>query len=147
LENLVEAKVRDLQLEMNRYANSVVSKIYREDDLERELEKCKQKLAQAQKPNSFSRLSGESMLSSTSARPSSTYSVSTERSVQQDDPDVDDDTICEVCGQKGHDILSCQLVFSDAPKAQSQKTAEVWCEDCESRSHSTLDCPHSQDVF
>lgn len=106
-----------------------------QDDLEREVERLKEKLSRKS-----SKASGESMLASNrnggrdslfsgngSARSSAVY-------------EAPEHNACEVCGEKGHDLLTCPLVFDGSgdktETAKSSKTEEaesLWCEDCESR--------------
>lgn len=77
-----------------------------------------------------------------------------------------DDHPCELCGQHGHDLASCDIVgFSAAEHAAelaattTTSTASAaepaatddqdhWCENCEVLGdHVTEDCPYGDDVF
>lgn len=52
--------------------------------------------------------------------------------------------VCEICEQPGHDIFSCSLLKDDGPAKHEE---ELVCEDCEGRGHVAANCPHSLDVF
>jgi len=131
--------VHDLNKEIAELENLVEAKIYREDDLEREIERLKEKVSRrAAKASNESREPTHS--NSNSQRTSVVHEIAA------------DELVCEVCGEKGHDLLSCHLVFDSQPKKASTvspaaKSEELWCQDCESRGHTTDNCPYSQDVF
>ncbi|KAF8530397.1 hypothetical protein BU17DRAFT_36275 [Hysterangium stoloniferum] len=142
--------VNDLNKEVNELETLVESKIYREDDLERELERYKDKLARATQ-RKLSKTSGESSL----APPSDTVSKKSATTVSEHTPP--DGDVCEICEEPGHDIFSCHLLQGDTPSTNSStrknpsvtdsESSDLWCEDCESTGHTAADCPHSMDIF
>ncbi|KDN40486.1 hypothetical protein RSAG8_08106, partial [Rhizoctonia solani AG-8 WAC10335] len=129
--------VLDLNKEITELENLVESKIYREDDLERELERCKEKLARAQKH------SGESMLTNGTSKSKSTIKVITTMADR-----------CELCESKDHDGMDCPLLDDGGEEEHTVKLpvldnerAKSWCADCEEYGHGVENCPNSQDVF
>ncbi|KAF8324452.1 uncharacterized protein EI90DRAFT_2977087 [Cantharellus anzutake] len=136
--------VHDLNKEIAELENLVEAKIYREDDLEREIERLKEKLSRR-----TAKASSESVLS----KPRETVGASnpngsTQKTLHEN---VNDDLTCEVCGERGHDLLTCHLVFDSPRKSAAPSSTpqpdESWCQDCESKGHNTETCPYSQDVF
>ncbi|KAJ7045398.1 hypothetical protein C8F04DRAFT_1388040 [Mycena alexandri] len=123
--------VHDLNKEISELEALIESKIYREDELEEELERTKDKLARQRKSSK-----GSSEVSDTRRRPGSI--ASSEIS--------DTEGVCEICEKPGHDIFSCSLLAAGAPD-DAPSSAELFCEDCESHGHVAADCPHSLDVF
>ncbi|KAG8970030.1 hypothetical protein FRC03_011829 [Tulasnella sp. 419] len=147
--------------------NLVEAKIYREDDLEREIERLKEKLSK--------RRSSKSSIESSSTshqRPSSLVSNDLHHQPHHEE-DVESGA-CELCGEKGHDIVSCEIAFSDKPSLSLNSTSpsdshtvkedvddldvdvdmdalgggDLWCDECEVLGdHVTEDCPHAMDVF
>ena len=99
--------------------------IYREDELEQEIERLNNKLARQKKK--------------TSDRPPSTASTVSEPAQQ----------VCEICERPGHDIFNCDLLKEDSGRSSRASTAstDLFCEDCEAPGHTAAECPHSQDVF
>ncbi|ELU38453.1 Pyrophosphatase domain-containing protein [Rhizoctonia solani AG-1 IA] len=150
--------VLDLNKEITELENLVESKIYREDDLERELERYKEKLARAQRP------SGESMLTNGTSKSKSNIKVVTTMADR-----------CELCESKvglhllriqstlnadsrcaiqDHDGMDCPLLHDggeDEPtvkiSAAIGKDKKGWCADCEEFGHEVDECPNSQEVF
>lgn len=58
------------------------------------------------------------------------------------------ESLCEICEQPGHDIFTCDLLKEDVPASlASDRSSGQFCSDCETWGHSSVDCPHSQDVF
>ncbi|KAK0229731.1 hypothetical protein EDD85DRAFT_122029 [Armillaria nabsnona] len=130
----------DLNKEISELEALVESKIYREDELEQEIEHLKAKLAK--KSSSSSKLSDTSSI----RRVPSTSSLAS----------LDAGAVCEICERPGHDIFSCDLLKGNAPApingtgaALNGNTTDksLFCEDCESYGHLPVDCPHSMDVF
>ncbi|QRW21287.1 CAP-Gly domain protein [Rhizoctonia solani] len=119
--------VLDLNKEITELENLVESKIYREDDLERELERYKEKLARAQRP------SGESMLTNGTSKSKSNIKVVTTMADR-----------CELCESKDHDGMDCPLLHDGAAIGKDKKG---WCADCEEFGHEVDECPNSQEVF
>jgi CAP-Gly domain-containing linker protein 1 len=100
-----------------------------QDDLEREVERLKEKLARSQKKSS------RSGIEPNGAPPPP--------------PPTSSEEVCEICEQPGHDIFNCSLL-KDEPRDSTTKLGEgkeLICEDCEGRGHVAADCPHSLDVF
>ncbi|KAK0184447.1 hypothetical protein F5146DRAFT_1006451 [Armillaria mellea] len=130
----------DLNKEISELEALVESKIYREDELEQEIEHLKAKLAK--KSSSSSKLSDTSSIRRV---PSSSSLASHDASA-----------VCEICERPGHDIFSCDLLKGDAPVPINGTRSplngnatdkSLFCEDCESYGHLPVDCPHSMDVF
>ncbi|KAG8773074.1 hypothetical protein FRC12_002746 [Ceratobasidium sp. 428] len=142
--------VLDLNKEITELENLVESKIYREDDLERELERCKEKLARATRGSS--KMSGESMLVN-----GTTNGTIKANKPPGPRPDISVITSseelnrCELCESKDHDGMDCPLlhdvhVEESGARSAGAATSE-WCEDCEEFGHTVHSCPNSQDVF
>ncbi|KAG1848637.1 hypothetical protein C8R48DRAFT_663471 [Suillus tomentosus] len=132
----------DLNKEIGELEALVESKIYREDELEQELERLKEKLSRNNKKSS------KNCLEPTDLPPrkrSSTPNIN--RSPSED--------VCEICERPGHDIFTCDLLRDETPPAREQdvvkKTngdpSDLFCVDCEGHGHVAADCPHSLDVF
>ncbi|KAH9929550.1 uncharacterized protein BXZ73DRAFT_90402 [Epithele typhae] len=134
-------QVHDLNKEIGELESLIESKIYREDELEAEIDRLKEKLAKSQKKLSKNDLPEEPL-----HRPAS--SASTMSSVGQSGEEV-----CEICERPGHDIFTCDLLKEGAPPPSSASSHfrrdedEAICEDCEERGHTAANCPHSLDVF
>ncbi|KDQ57549.1 hypothetical protein JAAARDRAFT_267809 [Jaapia argillacea MUCL 33604] len=131
--------IHDLNKEVSELETLVESKIYREDELEREVDRLKDKLSRGQKKSSKSSIDpGEARLRVVSD--------------QGPPPSIQGD-VCEICERPGHDIFSCDLLKEEVPKKlQPLKInvtdpSEMYCEDCETHGHLSKDCPHSLDVF
>ncbi|KAJ6586802.1 hypothetical protein DFH09DRAFT_1141573 [Mycena vulgaris] len=123
----------DLNKEISELEALIESKIYREDELEQELERTKDKLARQRKSSK-----GSSEVVDTRRRADSmaTSDVS------------DNEGVCEICEKPGHDIFSCSLLGAGASSdGGTSSGAELFCEDCESHGHIATNCPHSLDVF
>ncbi|KDQ21188.1 hypothetical protein BOTBODRAFT_49876 [Botryobasidium botryosum FD-172 SS1] len=120
--------VHDLNKEIAEMENLVEAK----DELEREIERLK-KASRTHKASN--KMSGESLLTGNNAIRRASI------------PESEDGEVCEICGKAGHDILTCDLVFNDSVPIASKVVSDMWCVDCESPTHSTEHCPHSQDVF
>ncbi|KAG8687648.1 hypothetical protein FRC08_011869 [Ceratobasidium sp. 394] len=141
--------ILDLNKEITELENLVESKIYREDDLERELERCKEKLARATRNSS--KLSGESMLVN--------GTNGTIKAGKPPGPRPDISVItssgelnrCELCESTDHDGMDCPLLHDvhveESGKHSAGAMTSRWCEDCEEFGHTVESCPNSQDVF
>ncbi|KAI8993927.1 hypothetical protein BD414DRAFT_457184 [Trametes punicea] len=139
-------QVHDLNKEIGELESLIESKIYREDELEREIERLKDKLARSQKKSSKTDLPEDPMRrpASSASNLSSTLGQSGEE-------------VCEICERPGHDIFTCDLLKEGAapPRMSTRMSttstqddlSEVICEDCEERGHTSANCPHSLDVF
>ncbi|KAJ7497179.1 hypothetical protein FB451DRAFT_1075615 [Mycena latifolia] len=121
----------DLNKEISELEALIESKIYREDELEQELERAKDKLARQRKSSK-----------------GSSEVVDTRRRAESMTPDVsDNEGICEICEKPGHDIFSCSLLGAGTSPDGPSSGTELFCEDCESHGHIAANCPHSLDVF
>ncbi|KII92295.1 hypothetical protein PLICRDRAFT_172397 [Plicaturopsis crispa FD-325 SS-3] len=133
--------VHDLNKEINELESLIESKIYREDELEQELERAKDKLARQKK-------SSKNGIETNDARPRGSSTASTSSASTVGEPAQD---VCEICERPGHDIFNCDLLRDDAtmlPRPdKANDPSSLFCEDCESHGHSAEDCPHSLDVF
>jgi len=140
----------DLNKEISELEALVESKIYREDELEQELERMKDKLARGQKKLSKNSLEP----TDTRHRVSSTSSIiSLDSSFGSTQPEETKQDICEICERPGHDLFNCDLLKEDTgtihrPAADKLSgNTDLFCEDCESYGHLAAICPHSLDVF
>ncbi|KAH9858881.1 hypothetical protein C2E23DRAFT_24393 [Lenzites betulinus] len=139
-------QLHDLNKEIGELESLIESKIYREDELEREVERLKDKLSRQQRKSSKTDLPEDPM-----RRPASSASTLSSNLGQAGEE------VCEICERPGHDIFTCDLLKEDAappPMSSRLSTAstqddmsEVVCEDCEERGHTAANCPHSLDVF
>lgn len=134
----------DLNKEIGELETLVESKIYREDELEQEIEQLKEKLSRSRKQGSAEPGATQRKLSISSDVASSGDEF---RSLSSD--------VCEICERPGHDIFTCNLLRDGAPVHTStskptsarDSSSERFCVDCESFGHVASDCPHSLDVF
>ncbi|CCA68518.1 related to 40S ribosomal protein S18-Coprinopsis cinerea [Serendipita indica DSM 11827] len=134
--------ISELNKEVADLESLVEAKIYREDDLEREIERLKDKLQRAQSKSSKS--SGGDYLSSKSmSRSSHTRSSTVTQQTVSKQEEEPANLKCDVCEQSGHDIFNCPILKDDSTPAAD----EPYCVDCDSHGHSTVDCPHAHDVF
>ncbi|KAK0199385.1 hypothetical protein DFS33DRAFT_1268680 [Desarmillaria ectypa] len=129
-----------LNKEISELEALVESKIYREDELEQEIEHLKAKLA---KKSSSSKINDTSSIRRV---PSTSSLASLDANA----------VVCEICERPGHDIFTCDLLKGDAPAPINGTRSSMngnavdkslFCEDCESYGHLPMDCPHSMDVF
>ena len=100
-----------------------------QDDLEREIERLKEKLAKSQKKSS----------KNANGLPSAPAIGDPPASAAEGE-------VCEICERPGHDIFTCDLLKDDNSSTR-KKPNEPYCEDCEETGHVAADCPHSLDVF
>lgn len=132
----------DLNKEISELETLVESKIYREDELEQEIERLKEKLTRNKKREPNDMVQRKLSFSSDVASSGDEF-----RSVQSD--------VCEICERPGHDIFTCSLLKDGAPAHTSTSkltpaddpSSERYCVDCENYGHVASDCPHSLDVF
>ncbi|KAF8813595.1 hypothetical protein BYT27DRAFT_7083346 [Phlegmacium glaucopus] len=129
--------VHDLNKEISELEALVESKIYREDELEQEVERLKEKISRHKKMSKSSHdlEEGRNRLSSVSSSTESSDNLSARGQV------------CEICERPGHDIFSCSMLRDDVGMNSRSSTTPMFCEDCESPGHVAADCPHSLDVF
>ncbi|KAK6981223.1 hypothetical protein R3P38DRAFT_3464352 [Favolaschia claudopus] len=127
--------VHDLNKEISELEALIESKIYREDELEQELERTKDKLARQRKSSK-----GSSEVVETRRRAGSV--------ANSEVSDTQSEGVCEICEKPGHDIFTCSLLSSGASTDDRPTSdSELFCEDCESHGHVAAECPHSLDVF
>jgi CAP-Gly domain-containing linker protein 1 len=132
------------------------SKLFRrQDELEREIERLKEKIGRYR---ASSKQAEEPTLTLSRRPPSSSGTPPTEQLYANSD-----DPVCEICGERGHDIVSCDVVFNTGISSVSRSAGtlspadssatkanedDLWCNECEVLGdHITEDCPHSMDVF
>ncbi|KAH8118910.1 hypothetical protein DFH11DRAFT_1561792 [Phellopilus nigrolimitatus] len=166
LEKKSTRTIHDLNKEVNELESLVEAKIYREDELESEVERLKQKVSKGRpsksstelsvpdqhshhsSSNSTSTINGSEHISATPAN-----AMSTSR-----DPMPSESEVCEICERPGHDIFTCDLLkdgseptispaSTSVPKNPKGTDSDLFCEDCESHGHLAANCPHSLDVF
>ncbi|KAG2355679.1 hypothetical protein BDR07DRAFT_507601 [Suillus spraguei] len=133
----------DLNKEIGELEALVESKIYREDELEQELERIKEKLSRNNKKTSKNSLEPIDL----PPRKRSPTPSNFNRSPSED--------VCEICERPGHDIFTCDLLRDDMPPSRDQNavkkmngdSSDLFCVDCEGYGHLAADCPHSLDVF
>lgn len=134
----------DLNKEISELETLVESKIYREDELEQEIERLKERLSRGKKKEGLEL--GNAIQRKLSIASTVASSDDELRSMPSED-------VCEICEQPGHDIFTCDLLKDGAPKPSKDKftavriSSEQFCVDCESYGHLATDCPHSLDVF
>ena len=59
-----------------------------------------------------------------------------------------DSDVCELCEKPGHDMFNCDaLPPLRSDTAPIDDPSDLFCEDCDTHGHTTIDCPHSMDVF
>ncbi|KAF8135507.1 hypothetical protein EV363DRAFT_797597 [Boletus edulis] len=129
----------DLNKEISELETLIESKIYREDELEQEVERLKEKLSRSKK-------------SCTDPADLQRRASSASTALSSDDDDVlsvSREDVCEICERPGHDIFTCDLLKEDAPppRAKPSLSLTLYCVDCEGYGHVAADCPHSLDVF
>ncbi|VDB83413.1 unnamed protein product [Peniophora sp. CBMAI 1063] len=151
--------IHDLNKEIGELEALVESKIYREDELEQEVERWRAKAARkssrggAPPPppaEDARRGSIASVSASTNPRASIASSIGgSSVNGHGVEPGVE---VCEICEQPGHDIFTCEALKGSgapvgAPPAGGAEVPDVFCEDCEGYGHTAAECPHSLDVF
>ena len=126
----------------------IESKIYREEELEQEVERLNAELGRS-KGSKGSPASSAPLRSSVAPSAMGLSSVPKKSDSQE---------VCEICERPGHDIFTCDLlgegtmpqgnglIGGQTPKNPSD-SSDLFCEDCESHGHVAADCPHSMDVF
>ncbi|KAG1765492.1 hypothetical protein EV702DRAFT_1204525 [Suillus placidus] len=133
----------DLNKEIGELEALVESKIYREDELEQELERLKEKLSRNNKKSTKNSLEPTDL-------PPRKRSSTPNNFNQSSSEDV-----CEICERPGHDIFTCDLLRDETPPGRNQNAvkktngdpSDLFCVDCEGHGHVAADCPHSLDVF
>jgi chromosome segregation ATPase len=138
LEKKSAKTISELNKEVADLESLVEAKIYREDDLEREVERLKDKVQRLQsKTSSKSTSGGDGLGKSTSNRGNHTRSSTvTQQTVTKEEP-VHTSAVCEICEQAGHDIFSCPLLKDDDSTTSKASSADMYCVDCDSRTHNS----------
>ena len=172
LRDRLEAAERErdaLRSEVTELESLLESKIFHEEELEKDLEKLRKE--QARTVPLQRRLSGKEDRPHSVTPPS--QSPPDVPRVQEPAPEIDESLWCEICEEKGHDILGCKAVFGDKP-TQRRSTATLsgfgkvgmgerrsvgYCENCDRWDHTTegnvfiyfrdadVDCPYGGDTF
>ena len=148
LRDRLEASEREkeqLRTEVNELESLLESKIFREEELEKELEQLR--MGHASTPPLRRKSS-----SSSAHRP---YSVSPPRMSPppppiEEEAAIDESLWCEICEEKGHDILGCKAVFGEKPASNGSSTVNGagkvgmgerrsvgYCENCDRWDHTT----------
>ncbi|GAA5909177.1 uncharacterized protein JCM6883_005796 [Sporobolomyces salmoneus] len=158
-----ERDVKALNQEVSELENLVESKIYREDELETELEHYK------------SLLSKHSIPTSANNGATTTTTTTTSTSKLSQSAEEDEEASCEMCGETGHDLDSCpEFLGSNSPskrrspvspsasatnlhhsrttstlliQANGADASQEWCDDCEEFGHSLDNCPLAAEIF
>ncbi|KAF8554711.1 hypothetical protein OG21DRAFT_1496815, partial [Imleria badia] len=134
----------DLNKEISELETLIESKIYREDELEQEVERLTEKLSRSKK----------SLTNSTEPADLGQRRASSASTVVSSDDDLlfaSREDVCEICERPGHDIFTCDLLKEDAPaplaRTKPNSNSGLYCVDCEGYGHIASDCLHSLDVF
>ncbi|EJD02624.1 uncharacterized protein FOMMEDRAFT_107555 [Fomitiporia mediterranea MF3/22] len=168
--------IHELNKEVSELESLVEAKIYREDELEREIERFRHQASKRpskssiEPPHSQSRHSATSSTATVSldangsnSNPNA-YSIRDSSSTAVANSEGETDGVCEICEGPGHDIFSCPLLKDGSgtetlPSTKSTSSGggqrggrepvetDLFCEDCESHGHLAADCPYSSDVF
>ena len=158
LRDRLEAAERErdhLRSEMSELENLLESKIFREEELERDLERLRG--GHTSTPP-LRRKSSRTILRHSATPPPST---SPPPPPVSESTTVNENLWCEICEEKGHDILGCKAVFGDKPTtalANGERRSVGYCENCDRWDHTTegnapklilltLDCPYGGDTF
>lgn len=164
-----EREREQLKGELNELESLLESKIFREDELEKELER----LRNGQLSPSLRRKSSSGGAHRPHSMTPPTNSPPPPPTIEE--PVVNESLWCEICEEKGHDILGCKAVFGDKPSANTkrasvntlngsgkvgmgQRRSVGYCENCDRWDHTTegillvfsvlmIDCPYGGDTF
>jgi chromosome segregation ATPase len=153
LRERLEAAERERELlrsELGELEGLLESKIFREEELEKDLERLRGGHASTpplrRKSSSSSQHRPHSMTPpSTSPPPPPTIA---------EEPVIDESLWCEICEEKGHDILGCRAVFGDKPAPTTPRDSSAslnangkigmgerrsvgYCENCDRWDHTT----------
>jgi CAP-Gly domain-containing linker protein 1 len=123
--------IAELNKEVGDLESLVEAKIYREDDLEREVEKLKDKVQRLQSKSSKSGGERDTLKSSTRGSHTRSSTVTQQTVTQEDTSGL----VCEICEQHGHDIFSCPLLKDDENAGAQNTDGDLYCIDCESPGH------------
>jgi hypothetical protein len=130
-----------LRSEVNELEGLLESKIFREEELEKDLERLRIGHSSTpplrRKSDSFRRHSATPPTTSPPPPPIA------------EEPPVDESLWCEICEEKGHDILGCKAVFGDKPAKENRSSVTSgkvgmgerrsvgYCENCDRWDHTT----------
>jgi len=132
--------ILELNKEVSDLESLVEAKIYREDDLEREIERLRGKLSRAGSKKSSKTDGAEKEKEKKEMKAPPPLITTTENDASA--------VLCEICEQPGHDLFSCPILKdNDSSAAEPSASSKEYCEDCESYGHTAANCPHSLDVF
>ena len=148
LRERLEAAERErdqLRGEMTELESLLESKIFREEELEREMERLRQ--GQVQSSGSIRRKSSSTYRPHSTTPPRS----SPPPPPVPEEPVVDESLWCEICEEKGHDILGCKAVFDKPAPARTsahslngsgkvgmgERRSVGYCENCDRWDHTT----------
>jgi hypothetical protein len=151
LERLEAAELEKEQLkgELNELESLLESKIFREEELEKDLERLRN-----------GRLSPSLRRKSSSGSAHRPHSMTPPTNSPPSPPTIEEETVvneslwCEICEEKGHDILGCKAVFGDKPSGNTkrasvntlngsgkvgmgQRRSVGYCENCDRWDHTT----------
>ncbi|KAK9467532.1 hypothetical protein V1512DRAFT_261400 [Lipomyces arxii] len=142
---LDQEKERRVQLEkeVSDLERIIETKVFREQELERELVSVREQLSTAldslSNERSQNRISGQSPL-----KPVSTVNLNgNTKPMNRTMSPVRKVLVCEICGAEGHDLIDCKSNgFSTATNTATTNTRKLWCALCERDGHSSMDCPY-----
>ena len=162
-----EREKEHLKGEVNELEGLLESKIFREEELEKELEHLR--MGHASTPPLRRKSS-----TSSNHRPHSVTPPQTSPPPPpiEEEGVVDESLWCEICEEKGHDILGCKAVFGEKPASNrssmlngtgkvgmGERRSVGYCENCDRWDHTTegtpsllttrptVDCPYGGDTF
>lgn len=143
-----EREREQLRSELGELEGLLESKIFREEELEKDLERLRNGHASTpplrRKSSSSSQHRPHSMTPPSSSPPPPP--------TIEEEAVVDESLWCEICEEKGHDILGCKAVFGDKPTTARDSSASLnvngkigmgerrsvgYCENCDRWDHTT----------
>jgi CAP-Gly domain-containing linker protein 1 len=113
-----EQEREQLRGEVNELESLLESKIFREEELEKDLERLRNRSLSPSLRRKSSSGSGH--------RP---HSMTPPTNSPPPPPTIEEETVvdeslwCEICEEKGHDILGCKAVFGDKPSATTNRAS------------------------
>ncbi|KAI8347954.1 hypothetical protein B0O80DRAFT_189907 [Mortierella sp. GBAus27b] len=166
-------EISQLHKELTDLESLIESKIFREADLEEEVQKRQKQIDRLQKEVSdlkaqVAKLGGSAAdlppngLSSKSSLPGSNGVSKAPVREKTTTGSTDKALFCEICEKEGHDVLSCEATFGStkATEASTKSTAPVfanttaeddermYCDNCEVfGDHYTDECPNESETY
>ncbi|GAA5914168.1 hypothetical protein JCM6882_004944 [Rhodosporidiobolus microsporus] len=146
-----EREIKALNQEVTELESLVESKIYREDELETELERYKS-LASSNGHHTSSPSSAPYLNGNGNGSANKALDAGSETDGEAGEGE------CEMCGRTGHDLDACPE-FSGSPTksaasrrgslppATDANGAAEYCDDCEEYGHSLENCPLAAEIF